>query len=74
MSEPRKLKATVWVNGERYRVNIERDLDEGGFVAQCVELPGALTQGETLVEVLDNSEDAIKCVLNHLATKGDPDV
>jgi predicted RNase H-like HicB family nuclease len=36
---------------------------EGGFVAQCIELPAAITQGETEEEALENIHDAILLVL-----------
>ena len=41
----------------RYPVTIHADPD-GGFVAEIEELPGCMTQGETLVEVFEAIEDA----------------
>lgn len=37
--------------------------DEGGFVAYAEELPGAITQGETLEEARENLAEAIQLVL-----------
>lgn len=37
--------------------------DEGGFVAYAEELPGAITQGETLDEARENLAEAIQLVL-----------
>ena len=37
--------------------------DEGGFIAQCVELPAAISQGETKKEALKNIKEAIELVL-----------
>jgi len=37
--------------------------DKGGYVAQCVELPAAISQGETKKEALKNIKEAIKLVL-----------
>lgn len=37
--------------------------DEGGFVAYAEELPGAITQGETLAEARENLAEAIQLVL-----------
>ena len=37
--------------------------EEGGFTAQCLELPGAITEGETKEEALKNAKDAIELVL-----------
>lgn len=36
---------------------------EGGFMVQCIELPGAISQGETMEEALDNIQDAIHIIL-----------
>ena len=37
--------------------------EEGGWIAKCAEIPGALTQGETLEEAEENLKDAIKLML-----------
>jgi predicted RNase H-like HicB family nuclease len=37
--------------------------DEGGFTVQCVEIPGAISQGETRDEALANIKEAIELVL-----------
>ncbi len=52
----------VTVNDASYQVEIEPDPD-GGYVATVRGLPGCITQGETLAEVLDMAEDAITCWL-----------
>jgi len=36
---------------------------EGGFTVQCVEIPGAISQGETREEALVNIKEAIELVL-----------
>jgi len=41
----------------RYPVTVHADPD-GGFVAEIEELPGCITQGETLAEVFEAIEDA----------------
>lgn len=33
---------------------------EGGYSVQCLELPGAISEGETKVEALKNIREAIK--------------
>lgn len=38
--------------------------EEGGFIGYVAELPGANTQGETLEEVRENLNEAIKLILN----------
>ena len=37
--------------------------EEGGFTAQCVEIPGAISEGDTTEEALSNVQDAIRSVL-----------
>ena len=41
-----------------YRLEIVPDPDEGGYAAQYPELPGCITVGDTMTEVLENAEDA----------------
>ena len=40
--------------------------DEGGFTARCLEVPGAISQGETRKEALENAKEAIELVLEVL--------
>jgi predicted RNase H-like HicB family nuclease len=35
----------------------------GGYTVQCVEIPGAISEGETVDEALDNVREAIQLVL-----------
>jgi predicted RNase H-like HicB family nuclease len=42
----------------KYRVIIEQD-EDGVFVAECVSLPGCISQGKTRAEALENIRDAI---------------
>lgn len=46
----------------KYTVVLEPQ-DEGGFTVQCVEIPGAISQGETREEALANIREAIELVL-----------
>ena len=41
-----------------YKLEIIPDMDEGGYVASYPDLPGCLTIGETMQEVIKNAEDA----------------
>lgn len=36
---------------------------EGGFTVQCVEIPGAISEGETREDALANIQDAIASIL-----------
>lgn len=40
--------------------------EDGYYVAQCVELPAAITQGKTKKEALENVKDAIELVLEDM--------
>jgi predicted RNase H-like HicB family nuclease len=46
----------------RFTVRLDQ-AEEGGFVVQCLEVPGAISQGETREEALENIVDAIEGVL-----------
>jgi len=50
MVEVKNLKLTVVLRKEK----------EGGYSAQCLELPGAISQGETRKEALTNIREAIE--------------
>ena len=50
----------------KYRVILEPDLEEGGFVVSCPSLPGCHSQGETREEALTNIRDAIEGYLASL--------
>ena len=42
---------------------------EGGYSGQCLELPGAISQGDTLEELKTNMTDAINLVLEYFQDK-----
>lgn len=46
----------------KYTVILEPQ-EEGGYTVQCQELPGAISQGETKEEALENIKEAISLVL-----------
>ena len=45
--------------------------EDGGFSGQCLELPGAISQGETLEELKENMRDAISLILESLKEEAD---
>ena len=47
------------------------DAEEGGYWAKVPELPGCVSQGETLEEVERNIKDAILTVLDYKARQGE---
>jgi predicted RNase H-like HicB family nuclease len=40
-----------------------RDMEDGGWVAQCAQVPSAITQGETLAEARASLKEAIRFML-----------
>lgn len=55
----------------KFNITIERD-DEGRYVAECTDLPGCLSEGETLEETVDNiSEAIIGCLKSRLKVAGE---
>jgi predicted RNase H-like HicB family nuclease len=55
----------------KFKITIERD-EEGRYVAECPDLPGCLSEGETLEEALGNINEAIiGCLKSRLKTAGE---
>jgi predicted RNase H-like HicB family nuclease len=50
----------------KYTVILEPQ-EEGGYTVRCLELPGAISQGETKEEALANIKEAIGLVLEVLS-------
>ena len=46
--------------GEGKFTVVLREEEEGGFSAQCLELPAAISEGETRKEALNNVREAIE--------------
>ena len=55
----------------KFHVTIQKETD-GGYVTRCLELPGALSQGETEAEALANVKDAILTVIDRMREQGEP--
>jgi predicted RNase H-like HicB family nuclease len=55
----------------KFTVKVYR-AEEGGYWAECSELPGCFTQGETIPEVRRNARDAISLYLETLAERAAP--
>ena len=56
------------MGAQTYHVVLKED-EDGWYAVQCVELPGAISQGRTKEEALANIKEAIKLLLEHLASK-----
>ncbi len=46
----------------QYSIKLEES-DEGGYTAQCLELPSAISEGDTKKEALNNIKETILLVL-----------
>jgi predicted RNase H-like HicB family nuclease len=46
----------------RFTIKLEES-DEGGYTAQCLEIPAAISEGNTKEEALENIREAIQLVL-----------
>jgi len=55
----------------KYRIIIEQD-EEGVFVAECLLLPGCISQGKTRQEVINNIKDAITGYLESIKKHNEP--
>ena len=56
-----------------YRIVLKKGQD-GYYVAQCLEVPGAISQGRTKAEAIRNAKEALELVLDVLkedARKGE---
>jgi len=56
----------------KYRVILEPDLEDGGFVVTCPALPGCCSQGDSREEALANIRDAIEGYLTSLKKRNLP--
>jgi predicted RNase H-like HicB family nuclease len=55
----------------KFSIIIEKD-DDGRYVAECPDLPGCLSEGETLEDVLENvNESIIGCLKSRLKSAGE---
>ena len=55
----------------KFHVTLHQE-SKGGYVVRCLELPGALSQGETKDEALVNIKEAILTILGMMREQGEP--
>ncbi len=51
---------SVEVDGHTFSVVLTPDIEDGGYTVQCREIPGAISQGETEQEALDNISEVLE--------------
>jgi antitoxin HicB len=61
----------VSIKDKRFHIRIEL-ADEGGYVVSIPELPGCVTQGETVAEALTMVQEAMEGLLIVADKYGDP--
>ncbi|MCL4472405.1 MAG: MerR family transcriptional regulator [Actinobacteria bacterium] len=71
ISQDRNYK--VKVGRRNYEVILHPDLEDGGFWVECSELPGCMSQGDTVEESLEMIKDAIEGHLEVLTEDAVPD-
>jgi predicted RNase H-like HicB family nuclease len=55
----------------KFHITIEKDEDEK-YVAECTDLPGCLSEGDTLEEAIENiSEAFVGCLKSRLKAAGE---
>ena len=52
-----------------YTILIHKDEKSGWYIGKCIQVPGAMSQGETLDELMENMKDAISLVLDYYKEK-----
>lgn len=55
----------------KFTVTLDRD-EDGVWIAECLSIPGCVSQGKTKDEAIDNAREAIALCLQVRAEKGLP--
>ncbi|NIA29099.1 MAG: hypothetical protein GWP06_04195 [Actinobacteria bacterium] len=55
----------------KYRIIVKQD-EDGVFIAECLSLPGCISQGKTRDEAVINIKDAMKGYLESLEKHSEP--
>jgi len=63
------MAKSVRLNSGRHFTVALRHEEGGGYSVQCLELPQAISQGETKSEALTNIKEAIELTIDHLKAK-----
>jgi len=52
----------------KFTILIQKE-EDGGFSGQCLEIPGAISQGESIEELKKNMKEAIQITVDYLEEK-----
>lgn len=58
--------------GNRFRIVLDFNEEDGGFTVTVPALPGCVTEGDTIEEALTNAKEVIKGYLKALEIQGRP--
>lgn len=72
LSYNHQMEIKAKAGSRKFTVRVWKEA-EGGYGGQCLELPGAISQGETMEELKKNMAEAIQLVLETLASKAERD-
>jgi len=61
-----RLQDTDQYGHKKYAVILHEDTEDGGYWIECPELPGCVSQGDTVEETLDMIKDAVEVHLEIL--------
>lgn len=65
-----EVTAVIGSEAKRFKIVLEPDLEEGGFVVTVPSLPGCVTQGETVEECIGHAREAIEVTIEGLRAGG----
>ena len=60
------------IGKRRFTIRIQKST-EGGYFGQCLELPGAISEAETLKELKSNMTEAIQLILEEFEQRAKKD-
>jgi predicted RNase H-like HicB family nuclease len=55
----------------KFHITLKKE-QGGGYIVRCLELPGAISEGETEEEAIANIKDAIPTILDMMREQGEP--
>lgn len=61
--EPKIIQSHVMLN---FPVDLEEDMEDGGYTITCPDLPGCISEGDDITEAKNNMEDAIELYIRAL--------
>ena len=61
-------RGKIKIGSKEYNVTYEPDLEDGGWVVECTDIPGCVSQGDSIVEARRMIRDAISAMTSTSAT------